>query len=337
MENNELPIIDLIEVKYDDGYRYMTQEEYNRLYKLDDLKNTIVALGSFLFQNRTLAFTAFSFLSGFVSFHQTVQASTKVPGNFTETTVLNQNFDPDTSFQQFMTRTGNVKTNQFKGFGKSYRLGSAEDNQSFVKQPMQKNFFTLATFVQYANSLKQEGIVFRPAILNNVQNVFHSSRLILDLRGGSSLVVSSSFLLSFFVSILGILDFLRKTKKTMEKVKEIISEKEMNPNLLPETVTPPFEIPQKRTWRQYFRTYLDFHTPKPYILLFSGCLLILAYTKGGTVWAIIREKPGLPGLVRNNSEVIQETSNSRKYEYDKILKDLEDLVNAPSRKNRWFK
>ena len=122
------------EIKYDDGYRYMTAEEYSRLYTLNDLKNTLISCGYFFWEHRTLAFTGFSFLSGFVSFRQIAHASTKVPSNFTETTVLNQTFDQEKSFQEFMKRTGNVKTNQFKGFGKSHRLGSAFENQSFLKQ-----------------------------------------------------------------------------------------------------------------------------------------------------------------------------------------------------------
>ena len=328
----QLKIIDLIEVKYEDGSRYMTQEEYDRLYTMNDLKNTISYVGSFLFQNKTLVFTACSFLSGLISFHDTVHATTKVPNNLTETTVLNQPFDPNKSFQEFMTRTGNLKPNkEFRGFGKSHRLGSAEDNQFFVKQPFQRNLLTLATFVTSVKNLREKGIFLRPAILNNVQNVFQGGKslYLLSLRGGgSSLVFSTSFLFSFFISILGILNFLRKTKKTIEEVKEILSKKEMNPNLLPETVTAPFEIPRKRTWGQYFKTYADFHTPKPYIIIFSGFLLVLAYTKGGAIWAIIREKPGLVSKLE-----ISELDKK----WNKTIQDLEDLINAPPRKNRWFK
>jgi len=124
-------------------------------------------------------------------------------------------------------------------------------------------------------------------------------------------------------SILGVIDLIRKTKRTIDGVKDLLSDREEedsysktkkrlpnfwvllettknpivlsivgifilwtmknNPNILPETVTAPFGIIKKRTWKEYWRSYVDFKTPKPYILLFSGGIIFLGYRNGATI------------------------------------------------------
>ena len=311
------------EIKYDDGYRYMTAEEYSRLYTLNDLKNTLISCGYFFWEHRTLAFTGFSFLSGFVSFRQIAHASTKVPSNFTETTVLNQTFDQEKSFQEFMKRTGNVKTNQFKGFGKSHRLGSAFENQSFLKQPRQKNFFTLATFVKYANGIKEKGIVFRPAILNNVQNVVHDSGYILALRGGGGARLVFSITLHYLlVSILLFrltIEIFRTIKKVVE---EVISDIK-------------YILKNRKQLLEDLRNYTNFKTYKPYVLILFLGLLYLAFRNSSSLLTVGKS---IFGMIDKQLDVYIEIGIAFLKNFHRKLNDLIDefvlaIAKSNSRKN----
>jgi hypothetical protein len=323
--------IDLIKVKYEDGYRYMTQEEYDRLYTMKDLKNTVSSFGSFLFENRGLVIGAFSFLYGFVGFNSSVNATTKetlpIDHSFNTSEKIENTFDPEISYQHFLERTGNLKVPKTRPFGKSYRIGSAFDKDIPLKNNFPKNLLTLASFLNYGK--KNEIFLPRP-VITNVENVLRGGKIIFSYRGGFTPLLSSGFLFPFIFSILGMIDLIRKTKKTIDGVKDILKDQEdeednpkkrkrlpnfwfllettknpivlgiagifilwvmkNHPNTLPETVTAPFGITRKRTWKEYFRTYLDFRTPKPYIILASGGILLIIYRNGSGILTFLKEK-----------------------------------------------
>jgi hypothetical protein len=290
-KNLENKVIELIDVPYDDGtILFMTQEDYDRLYTIQDLQNTLGSIGNFLFQHRGLVFSAISFASGFLSFKSSTFASTRdYVQTHVDTEILNQPFDPEKSFQHFLERTGNVQKGfKPRPFGKTHRLGSAFEYQSFSPKPVQKNFFTLANFLSYANTLRNEGILAQTSpILWQAHNAYQGGKLLLSLRGGFTALLSPTFLLSFIFSILGLIDLIRKTKKTMDT---ILWTMKTHPHALPETVTAPFGITRKRTWREYFKTYIDFRTPKPYILLVSGGIIFFTYRNGSGILTFLKEK-----------------------------------------------
>jgi len=174
---NEKDYKELKEFWFEDGYRFMTQEDYDRLYTLNDLKNTLLGCGSFLWQNRGMVFSTVSFFSGFVSFSKNVNASVRTPID-TEAIVIDQPFDANQSYQEFLERTGNLKIGKTKSFGKSHRIGSALENQPFsqLNQPLTKNFLTLANFVSYAKNEGVQGVRPTLPVLNNVQNVFQGKK-----------------------------------------------------------------------------------------------------------------------------------------------------------------
>jgi len=242
-------------------------------------------------------------------------------------------------------------------------------------------------YLEYAQNVKENGVIHSTLpVLTNVHTVFHGSKVLLSLRGGSSLLFSPSFIFSLIFSILGFIDLIRKTKKTIDGVKDILSDREEeesnsktkkrlpnfwmllettknpivlsivgmfilwtmknNPNILPETVTAPFGIQRKRTWKEYFRGYTDFRTPKPYILLFSGGIIFIGYRNGKSILTFFKEKQPMTvmfegifaivhkqfdaykelgvGLFKSQSEIYQKTAESNEQYLTRTVKDLEE-------------
>lgn len=113
---------EIIEVYFEDGIRFLTKEELENLYTINDLKNTICSIGFFIFENRGILLKTVSISSAFFSFQNSAEAcQMNRIQNQSKTFVLEERFDPNESFQNFLHRTGNSKKkqNKLKTYGKS--------------------------------------------------------------------------------------------------------------------------------------------------------------------------------------------------------------------------
>lgn len=396
---------EILEVYYEDGTRFFTKEEYENLYTLQDLKNSICSFGFFVFENRGIILKTISLSTALFSFHQPVQACQKnTIQRQTQTFVLEQEFDPNQSFQHFLQRTGNLKKkqNKLKNVGKS-----------------SLDLLTLAHFL--ASTTNSKGLTNRifpvpvpgriPSqippvffIKNNLGgNVVNIARKVIPtgklfVRGGST---DSFLFLPILVGFVSIFDVLKTGKNAYDRIKnlkDILGEKEedletgksqgrakgkrekkegvnlwtlvegsknpvlifiagiavyifvkKNPDVLPASVTGPLGISRKRTWKEYFHTFVDFRTPKPYIILVSGGVIFFSYRNSSNILSFLKEKQpmsvlfeGIFGiankqfdaykevvnnLYKSSSEVFKKTSDTNEMFFEKTLKDLEESRN----------
>lgn len=413
---------EIIEVYYEDGTRFFTKEEYENLYTLGDLKNSLCSFGFFVFENRGIILHTISLSSAFFSFHQPVQACQKNRIQ-SQTFVLEQEFDPNQSFQLFLQRTGNLKKKQNK-------LKSQQSQKNGGKSSF--NLLTLAHFL--ASATNSKGVtneifpvpvpvrripseippVFFPRnnlggnVINIARNVIPTVNIArkiiptgkLFLRGGFYSNDSILFV-PILVGFLSIFDVLKTGKNAydgIKNLKDILGEKDeqdfgtgksqgrsrskrkqekgegldfwtlvegsknpvvfviagiavylfvkKNPDVLPASVTGPLGISRKRTWKEYFHTYIDFRTPKPYIILVCGGVVFFSYRNSSSILSFLKEKQpmsvlfeGIFGiankqfdaykevvnnLYKSSSEVFKKTSDTNEKFFEKTLKDLEE-------------
>jgi hypothetical protein len=340
----------IIEVYYEDGTRFLTEEEYDKLYTLNDLKNTLISIGFFIFENQGFLLKTVSLSSTFFSFQQSAEACqmNKIQ-NQSKTFVSEERFDPDESFQNFLHRTGNIKKkqNKLKKVGKSSldlltlaqflasntNPGRGTNGNFTIPVPVRgvRNQIPPVLFIK--NNLGGTAVSI-------VKNVIPTGKLF--LRGGASeggLIPPVLFLpiLGGFINILDILKNGKNAYDGLKNLKDIfgddndkdsgkaprrtkkLGEKDgfdlwgiaensknpililivgiavyifvrKNPDILPETVTGPLGISKKRTWKDFLKSLVDFRTPKPYIILGSGCIIFFSYRNGSTIISFLKEK-----------------------------------------------
>jgi hypothetical protein len=395
----------IIEVYYEDGTRFLTKEEYDKLYTFDDLKNTICSIGFFLFENRNLVLKTVSISSALFSFHQPVEAC-QMNGiqNQSKTFVLEQGFDPDESFQSFLHRTGNGKKKQKK------------------LKNVKKSSLDLLTLAHFLSSTTNPGVLWNgnftvpvhrvinkiPPVLflknnlggnvvNIVKKVIPTGKLL--VRGGALENTDGFLLFPILVGFLNIFDVLKNGKTAydgLKNLKDIFGDEDQkdlgtgkprtrkqkdgknkegfdlwtlaensknpvlilivgigvyifvkkNPDVLPESITNPLGISRKRTWKDFFKSCVDFRTPKPYIILASGGIVFFSYRNGSTVISFLKQKQPMTvlfdgifsiankqfdaykevmtNLFQNSSEAFKKTSETNEMFFTRTLKDLED-------------
>ena len=400
---------EILAVYYEDGTRYMRKDEYDNLYTLRDLKNSICSFGFFVFENRGIILNTISLSTALFSFHQPVEACQKnTIQRQTQTFVLEQEFDPNQSFEHFLQRTGNLKKKQKKrkNVGKSkevlltlaHFLASTKNSEGLtngifpVPVPVRRIPSEIPPVFFSRNNLGGN-------VVSIVKKVIPTGKLF--VRGGST---DSFLFFPILVGFLSIFDVLKTGKNAydgIKNLKDILGEKDddlgtgksqgrtrrqrknqpkegekegldfwtlvegsknpvvfviagicvyffvkKNPDVLPASVTGPLGISRKRTWKEYFHTYIDFRTPKPYIILVSGGVIFFSYRNSSSILSFLKEKQpmsvlfeGIFGiankqfdaykevvnnLYKSSSEVFKKTSDTNEKFFEKTLKDLEE-------------